>query len=98
MAIHIQIQEVREAKSRLVQLNEQMSDHLVTLKQQFIQCQDSFDSEAGHEFQQRFQLLSKRFLELRDTLDRYIQFLEITTSSYESLDASLKGNVNGMQL
>ena len=35
---------------------------------------------------------------MQDTIQSYIQFLEITTSSYESLDASLKGNANGMQV
>ncbi|MBW9211877.1 MULTISPECIES: WXG100 family type VII secretion target [Terrabacteria group] len=98
MAIQISIANVRESCDHLKQQSQQMMDTLEAIKQKMILVQHSFESEASDEFQNRFRLFSKRFLEMRDTIQSYIQFLEMTTSSYESLDASLKGNANGMQV
>lgn len=98
MAIQISIVNVRESSHHLKQQSQQMMDTLEAIKQKMLLVQQSFESEASTEFQNRFLQFSKRFLEMQDTIQSYIQFLEITTSSYESLDASLKGNANGMQV
>jgi hypothetical protein len=98
MSVHIQVERVREASQQLKVQNQQIADVLMAMKQRIINIKPYFDSAAAVEFQNHFIQFSKRFLEMQETIEQYIQFLELTSSSYETLDASLKGNVNGMQI
>ena len=98
MSVKISIVQVREIRDQLNRQSEAMMTTLEGIKQKMNFVHQSFESEAADEFQNRFLEFSKRFSDMHETIQSYIHFLDLTTSSYESLDASLKGNANGMQI
>lgn len=95
-SIQISLQEVSNAASRISSLNRQIYDLLQAMKKDMNSLDATWISDGGNEIRMRFNLFSARFDSQRDVIDSYVRFLEITVSSYDSLETAITGNASTM--
>lgn len=95
-SIQISLQEVSNAASRISSLNRQIYDLLQAMKKDMNSLDATWISDGGNEIRMRFNLFSARFDSQRDVIDSYVRFLEITVSSYDSLEMAITGNASTM--
>lgn len=97
MNINISLAEVSEAASKMRSLNEMMYNDLDMLKKDMNSLDLSWISDGSTEIRTRFNLLSSKFDEYKAIIDSYVNFLELTVSSYDSLESTITNNAAGIQ-
>lgn len=95
--ISISLQEVSDAAAKISSLNQQIYDHLQDMKQQMNALDGTWVSDAGETIRTKFNTASNRFEEQKSVIDAYVRFLELTVSSYDSLETAIQTNASGMQ-
>ena len=95
--INISLQHVSDSASRMKQLNAAMYENLNAMKNDMNLLNGSWISEGAEEVRSRFNMLSKRFDEYRTAIESYINFLEFTVSTYDSVESTITSNASTMQ-
>jgi uncharacterized protein YukE len=95
--ISISLNEVSETASRIRQLNQMMYDSLNEMKQEMNLLSGTWISDGSEEIRTRFGMFANRFERQKTVIDEYARFLELTVSSYDSLESAITGNAAGIQ-
>ncbi len=95
--ISISLNEVSETASRIRQLNQMMYDALSDMKKEMNLLSGTWISEGSEEIRSRFAMFAGRFDRQKTVIDEYARFLELTVSSYDSLESAITGNAAGIQ-
>lgn len=95
--IEISLQEVSDTANKLRQLNSLMYDELMDMKKEMNLLSNSWESEGADMIRNQFNLFANRFERQKETIDEYAKFLDLTVSSYDSLETTITSNASNMQ-
>ncbi len=95
--ILISLDEVSATAGRISQVNQQMYDSLQEMKREMNRLEGSWISDAGNLIVAKFNVFSERFEKQKDVIDAYVKFLNLTVSSYESIESAIKTNATTLQ-
>ncbi len=95
--ITISLQEVSDAANQLRNLNALMEEELQAMKRDMNLLDGTWISDGSQEIRNRFNLFSTRFEKQKATIDQYVRFLELTVSSYDTLETTITSNASTMQ-
>lgn len=96
-SIQISTQEVSETANAIRNHAAIMFDCLNEMKSQMSSLDGYWQSDGASEIRSRFNLFASRFEKHKEEMDRYASFLDMTVSSYDSLESTIRGNASGMQ-
>lgn len=92
--IRISLNEVSECANRLRELGNKMYDHLQIIKKEMDSLNGSWISESGETIRGKFNVFSNRFDQQREVIQSYGSFLDLTVSSYDSLENTINANAS----
>ena len=95
--LKISLAEVSECAARIRVLNQQMYDQLCEMKREMNATNATWISEAAETIRTRFNQFASRFDIQKDTIDTYARFLDMTVSSYDTLETTINSNAAGIQ-
>ena len=94
--IKISLAEVSDAAKKIRAKNTEMYNSLADMKREINLLDSSWISEGGEEIRRRFNMFSARFEEHRSVIESYARFLDLTVSSYDTLETSITSNASGI--
>ncbi len=92
--IKISLSEVSECVGQLRSLGNQIYDHLQIIKKEMDSLNGSWISESGETIRGKFGVFSNRFEQQREVIQSYAAFLDLTVSSYDSLENTINANAS----
>ncbi|MEG0163907.1 pore-forming ESAT-6 family protein [Anaerorhabdus sp.] len=92
--IKISLNEVSECVGQLRNLGNQIYDHLQLIKKEMDSLNGSWISESGETIRGKFTIFSNRFVQQREVIQSYATFLDLTVSSYDSLENTINANAS----
>ena len=95
--INISLAEVADTAARLRTLGSSMYDELCSMKKEMDSLSSTWISEGSQEIRSRFGMFANRFDRQKTVIDEYARFLELTVSSYDTLESTISSNASGMQ-
>lgn len=95
--IQISLQEVNDTAMRIRALNTLMYDQMQEMQKEMNLLNGTWVSDGSQEIRNRFQLFSMRFEKQKETIDQYARFLDLTVSSYDTLEQTITTNASSMQ-
>lgn len=95
--INISMNEVSETAGKIRNLNQMMYEELNEMKREMNSLNGSWISDASEEIRNRFNQFSLRFDNQKEVIDSYAKYLDMTVSSYETLEAAVQNNASTMQ-
>ncbi len=95
--IHISLDEVTQNANRIQQLSQMMYEQLQGMKREMNRLDESWISNAGNLIVSKFNTFSSRFDRQKDVIDQYVKFLNLTVSSYETLENTIQTNASTLQ-
>lgn len=95
--INISLAEVSEAALKMRNYNQIMYEDLQNMKKDINSLDISWISDGSTEIRNRFNMLSAKFDEYKNIIESYVNFLELTVSSYDSLETTITSNASGIQ-
>ncbi|MCR4950802.1 MAG: pore-forming ESAT-6 family protein [Solobacterium sp.] len=95
--IRISLSEVAETASRIRALNQQMYDELSEMKKEMNLLNGTWISDGSEEIRSRFNMFASRFERQKEVIDSYAKYLDLTVSSYDTLESAITGNASGIQ-
>lgn len=95
--IRISLQEVNDTAMRIRALNTLMYEQLQEMYQEMNVLNGTWISDGSQEIRHRFQLFSNRFEKQKETIDQYAKFLDLTVSTYDTLESTITSNASSMQ-
>ena len=95
--INISMNEVSDTAGKIRSLNQMMYEELNEMKREINSLNGSWISDASEEIRNRFNQFSLRFDNQKEVIDSYAKFLDMTVSSYETLEAAVQNNASTMQ-
>ncbi len=96
--IRISLNEVSDTAARLRSLNQLMYDALSDMKNEMNALNGTWLSDGSEEIRSRFSQFSARFDHHREVIESYARFLDLTVSSYDTLESTITGNASSMQV
>lgn len=97
-SIKISLQEVSDTAGKIYNLNQIMYEELMEMKKDMNSLNGTWISDGSEEIRARFNLFANRFEKQKATIDQYAKFLDLTVSSYDTLETTITGNASGMQV
>lgn len=95
--IRISTDEVANTASQIRALSQSMYDELTEMKKEMNALEGTWISDGSAEIRNRFALFAARFEKHKQEIDRYAAFLDLTASSYDTLESAITGNASGIQ-
>jgi uncharacterized protein YukE len=95
--INISLAEVTDTANRLRSLGQQMYDELNQMKREMDSLAGSWVSEGSEEIRSKFGMLAARFEKHKADIDSYAKYLDLTVSSYDTLESTITSNAASMQ-
>ncbi len=95
--LHISFAEVSECAAAIRALNSQMYELLLKMKSDMNETNISWISDAGEAIRANFNRFAGRFDKQKETIDSYARFLDLTVSSYGTLESTMTSNAEGIQ-
>ena len=95
--INISLAEVSEAASKMRNYNQLMYENLENMKKDMNSLDVAWISDGSSDIRNRFNLLSNKFNEYKTIIDSYVNFLELTVSSYDSVESTITSNASTIQ-
>lgn len=92
--IKISLNEVSECVGQLRNLGNQIYDHLQLIKKEMDSLNGSWISESGETIRGKFTIFSNRFDQQSEVIQSYATFLDLTVSSYDSLENTINANAS----
>ncbi len=92
--IKISLAEVSNCSQAIRTLNQKMYDLLVTMKKDMNDLNGSWISESGETIRQKFNQFANKFDIQKENIDSYSKFLDLTVSSYDSLETTINANAS----
>lgn len=96
--IRISLQEVKDTADKLRTLNEEMLEELTNMEKEMNSLEGTWISDGSEEIRSRFAMFAKRFIDEKEKIDEYARFLDLTVSSYATLESTITSNASGMQV
>lgn len=96
--IQISLQEVQDTANQLRSLNMLMDEELNAMKSEMNRLDSSWISDGSLEIRNKFNLFSSRFEKQKETINQYAKFLDLSVSSYDTLETTITSNASGMQV
>lgn len=95
--IKISTQEVSDTANKIRTCSSSMYDSLQAMKKEMDSLEGTWLSDGSQEIRSRFQLFAARFAKHKEEMDRYASFLDMTVSSYDTLESTIRNNAADMQ-
>ena len=95
--IRISWNEVRQLASEMREVNQEMIDTLEVTHRKMQSLATIWDSKGSMMIRERFEHFTGRFIEEKAIIDEYVQFLDRTATSYESLETTISQNVSNFE-
>ncbi len=95
--INISLAEVSDTAANLRMLGSSMYDELNQMKKEMNSLSATWISEGSEEIRSKFTMFSNRFEKHKADIDAYAKYLELTVSSYDTLESTIASNASGMQ-
>lgn len=95
--INISLAEVSDTAARLRMLGSSMYDELNQMKKEMNSLSATWISEGSEEIRSKFTMFANRFEKHKADIDAYAKYLELTVSSYDTLESTITSNASGMQ-
>ncbi|MBE6110814.1 MAG: WXG100 family type VII secretion target [Erysipelotrichaceae bacterium] len=95
--INISLAEVADTAARLRTLGSSMYDELCSMKKEMDSLSSTWISDGSQEIRSRFTMFANRFEKHKADIDAYAKYLELTVSSYDTLESTISSNASGMQ-
>ncbi len=95
--LNISLADVSNTAARIRNLNAQMYETLNQMKRDMNLLDASWISDGGTEIRTRFNMFANRFEKQRAVIEAYAKFLDLTVSTYDSLETSITGNASSIQ-
>lgn len=92
--IKISLAEVSNCAQAIRTLNEKMYEQLQMIKKDMNDLNSTWISESAETIRAKFNGFANRFETQKDTIDSYGKFLDLTVSSYDSLETSINANAS----
>ena len=96
--IKISLQEVSDTANKLRTLNHMMDQELNEMKMEMNLLDGTWVSDGSSEIRNKFNLFSNRFEKQKATINQYARFLDLTVSSYDTLETTIASNASSMQV
>ncbi len=96
-SISISLEEVAQTSARIRSLNQSMYEELTDMKRNMNLLNGSWISEGGETIHASFNTFANKFEKQKEIIDSYARFLDLTVSSYDSLESTVTGNAAGIQ-
>ena len=96
--IKISLQEVSDTANKLRTLNQMMDEELNEMKMEMNLLDGTWVSDGSSEIRNKFNLFSNRFEKQKATINQYARFLDLTVSSYDTLETTIASNASSMQV
>ena len=95
--LKISLAEVNECAARIRAANQTMYELLSRMKKEMNDTNISWISEGGETIRARFNQFASRFETQKEIIDSYARFLDLTVSSYDSLETAISSNAETIQ-
>jgi len=95
--IRISLAEVSETAAKIRRLNQAMYDDLCEMKKEMNALDGSWISDGSREIRSRFNMFANRFEKQKEVIESYAGYLDLVSSSYDTLESAITGNATGMQ-
>ncbi len=95
--IRISLAEVAETAAQIRSLNQQMYDDLSAMQKEMNLLDGTWISDGSEEIRSRFSMFASRFPRQKEIIDSYAKYLDLTVSSYDTLESAITGNASGIQ-
>lgn len=92
--IKISLAEVSECSKKISVLNDKMYDQLQTIKKEMNDLSSSWISESCETIREKFNMFANKFDLQKENILAYAKFLDLTVSSYDSLEISINANAS----
>ena len=96
-AINISLAEVSDTAAKLRSLGQQMYEELNDMKKEMNMLSGTWLSDGSEEIRSRFAMFAGRFEKHKADIDAYARYLELTVSSYDTLESTITSNASSMQ-
>lgn len=97
-SINISLDAVSNCKDQISSLNNRIFDTLNDLKTEMNSIHAGWISDSATTILNRFNQFSNRFDVQKSTIDAYAKFLEMTVSSYETLEQTINSNASSTNI
>ena len=95
--INISLSEVSDMASRIRNVNQMMYDSLVQMKNDMNSLNGTWVSDGSEEIRNHFNQFATRFEKQKEVIEQYAAFLDLTVSSYDSLESTITSNASSLQ-
>ncbi len=92
--IKISLAEVSNCAQAIRSLNQKMYEVLSLMKKDINDLNSSWLSDSGETIRQKFNHFASKFDVQKETIDTYAKFLDLTVSSYDSLETTINANAS----
>lgn len=92
--IKISLGQVSQCAQAIRNLNTMMYESLNIMKTNMNSLNGSWISDSGETIRSRFNTFAQRFEIQKQIIDSYAKFLDLTVSSYDSLETSINANAS----
>lgn len=95
--INIGLSEVSDTANRIRLINGNLDDNLNYVSKTMNELNSVWMSEGAETLMSRFLNFSKRFQIESETIDTYVNFLDFTVSSYDTLESTITANASNFE-
>lgn len=92
--IKINSNEVRNYANSLKIINERMNEILICSKNEMNSLNLIWQSKGSDTIRQKFENFSFKFQEMKEAIDDYTRFLEISADTYENIETTINNNAS----
>ncbi len=92
--IKISLAEVSNCSQLIRTINQRMYEQLQMIKKDINELNSTWISESAETIRSKFNMFANRFDMQKETIDSYSKFLDLTVSSYDSLETSINANAS----
>ncbi len=92
--LKISLAEVRECAQEMRRLNTSIDTVLTNAKEEMRALSGIWQSDGSEMIRQRFEHFARKFIEEKETIEEYAQFLDRTADSYDSLESTITENAS----
>lgn len=95
--IKITMPEVSLAAANMRSLNAQLDETLNSISHEMNELNNIWQSDGANQIISKFRTFANRFVLESETIEDYCKFLDLTASTYGSLESTITGNANNFE-
>ena len=93
-SIQISTQELRDAATKISDLNKKLNEDLTSINSSMNDLESTYQSDASTEIRKRMNAMKPTFEKYNTIIAEYVTFLNQTAQNYESTEETVEKNAN----